>query len=66
MVDEHAVLELLATAVHWYEECAPRDVTATGEPEWVRQASQLIERHYRDDPHLPRPSLDGGPYMPEP
>lgn len=66
MIDEHAVLELLATSVHWYEEWAPRDVTAWGEPGWVRQARELIERHYRDDPHAPRMSVDDWPYMPEP
>ena len=66
MIDEHAILELLATALHWHEECSPRDVTACGEPGWVRQAREIIDHHYREDPHAPLPCIDDGPYMPEP
>jgi len=66
MIDEHAVLDLLSTALHWYRENAPRDVTARGEPGWVLQARELIERHYRDDPHLPLDCGDNPEYKPEP
>jgi hypothetical protein len=66
VIDEHAVLELLTEAVRWYESHDRRYVTARLYPAWVRQAREMIERHYRDDPHRPLDAGDNPEYKPEP